>query len=187
MNRAAGFTLVELLAAMTAGSLLLVSLSWAVAGLGQQFQQRADPRAAELQALAPLLSGLLAEALPAGAAFEGDESRLHALVDAPMAMAAGGAARLTLEIRPDRDGESLWARFAPEAGGAAAEKPLATGYRDIRIDYAGEAEPGAPARLPRLIGFVFVDASGEERRISAAPRVDSDGRCRFDPISMVCR
>ena len=187
MSRTAGFTLVELLAAMTAGSLLLVSLSWAVAGLGRQLQQKPDVRAAELQALAPLLSGLLVKALPTGETFEGDENRLQALVDAPMAMAAGGAARLTLEVRPDREGEALWARFAPEAGGSAAEKRLAAGYRDIRIDYAGAAEPSAPARLPRLIGFVFVDASGDERRISAAPRVDSDGRCRFDPISMVCR
>jgi hypothetical protein len=72
--------------------------------------------------------------------------------------------------------------------GAGQERLLIDGFRKIELRYvAAPASPERPAPLPRSISIVFTDESASERRITVLPRLNSDGRCRFDPISMSCR
>jgi prepilin-type N-terminal cleavage/methylation domain-containing protein len=194
MTRQSGFTLIELLAAMTAGSLLLVSLSVAVAQLGWQLGRPASGEAAQLEAFAPVFRSLIEQAQPGEKenAFAGEATRLSALVEPPMAAALAGSMRLELSARAGEGGQALYLRLVPTTAGAslppgaAAERMVAGGFRSIRFAYAGEAA-GREAGLPKLVTLTFESADGRVRHVSAAPRIDSGGSCRFDPISMACR
>jgi prepilin-type N-terminal cleavage/methylation domain-containing protein len=194
MNRQAGFTLIELLAAMTAGSLLLVTLSVSVAQLGMQLSRKPDLQAARLEAFAPVFRSLLEQAQPGekGTGFSGSAKGLRALVEPPMAAALAGPMRLDLAVRPDATGEALHLRLTPLArdatlpAAATGDRIVAEGFRSIRFAYAAKPS-GAAAGLPKLITITFETADQKVRHLSAAPRVDSGGTCRFDPISMACR
>lgn len=184
--RANGFTLVELLAALVAGSLLLAALSWTMRDMVAELARSDERRAADdLAEIAPTLEALVERADPG--AFEGSARRMAITVPPPRAAGAAGPVRLVLEVRRDRAGEELLARFEPKEGAwpaAARERVLAAGWREIGFEYlAGDPRAGP---LPRLVTIRFDD--GERvRRISAEPRLNSDGACRFDPISMECR
>lgn len=196
MRREAGFTLVELLAAMVAGAMLLVSLSWTVSSLGRELgRSRAADSEGDAAATAALVVAMLEQAYPVGgdgSGFEGRPDGLTALVPPPMAAGEAGPMRLTLRTRSVADGAALFARIEPVQPGPAfpaalsGERRLLGGYRSIAFDYSAQPA-GAPPRLPRLIALTLTAADGTVRRISAVPRIDSDGRCRFDPVSMACR
>jgi prepilin-type N-terminal cleavage/methylation domain-containing protein len=194
MNRQAGFTLIELLAAMTAGSMLLVSLGVAVAQLGWQLGRRPPPQAAELEAFAPVFRNLLEQAQPGEkeSAFVGRPDGLVALVEPPAAAASAGPLRLALAARPGEGGQALYLSLAPVSPGASlppgatGERVVVSGFRAIRFAYALDGA-GKEAGLPKLITIAFESPDGRVRRLSAAPRIDSGGACRFDPISMACR
>lgn len=197
MKQEAGFTLIELLAAMIAGSILIVSLGWSVSLLARDLRPSDAARQdARIAALAPVLVSLLEQAHPpgrGGSGFSGAADRLSAVVSPPMAVAAAGPLRLGLSVAPAPEGGyALLARFDPvdRASSLPAtfrrERSLLSGLRSIRFDYVLSKAAGPP-RLPLLVTLTLVTKTGEERRISAAPRIDSDGRCRFDPISMACR
>ncbi|HEY0087133.1 MAG TPA: type II secretion system protein [Allosphingosinicella sp.] len=194
MNRQAGFTLIELLAAMTAGSLLLVTLSVSVAQLGMQLSRKPDVQAARLEAFAPVFRSLLEQAQPGekDTGFVGSAKGLRALVEPPMAAALAGPMRLDLAVRPDATGEALHLLLTPLAPGAAlpsaatSDRIVAEGFRSIRFTYAAKPS-GAAAGLPKLITIAFETTDQKVRSLSAAPRIDSGGTCRFDPISMACR
>lgn len=196
MNHEAGFTLVELLAAMVAGALLLASLGWTVSSLGQELGRSRDADVkGDAAATAALLVTMLEQAYPVakdGSGFEGRGDGLTALVPPPMAAGNAGPMRLTLRVGPAGGGQGLFARLDPVQPGSTFPAPLAEerlllgGYREIRFDYSVQP-PGMPPRLPRLIVLTLIGGDGAVRRISAVPRIDSDGRCRFDPVSMACR
>lgn len=194
MNRQAGFTLIELLAAMTAGSMLLVALGVAVAQLGWQLGRRPAPQAAQLEAFAPVFRSLLEQAQPGEkeSAFSGRAKGLVTLVEPPAAAAQAGPLRLELAARPGEGGEALYLSLSPVSAGtvlppgASGEREIAGGFRSIRFAYALDSA-GKEAGLPKLITIAFEAPDGRIRRLSAAPRIDSGGACRFDPISMECR
>jgi prepilin-type N-terminal cleavage/methylation domain-containing protein len=190
-----GFTLVELLVAMVAGSMLLASLSWTLTSLGRELRasRLAEP-AARADAAAPVLAGLIEQMFPGS-----DESpiiaqprRLVFETLPPAALGAVGPVRTILDIRDRPDGQALYARFeaadryAPFPAVAREARPLAEGYRTIRFDYrlADPKEKGMP---PRLVTLSLVDRRGRVTRIAAMPRITSSGDCRFDPVSMTCR
>lgn len=194
MRQANGFTLVELLAAMVAGSLLLATLSWTASSLA-----RALPVASEtlhdrqLERLGPVLTHMLEQVSPAAGpgAFKGDAKSLSAIVPPPLAAGPVGPLRFTLVVRPAPRGQALFAALEPVEPTAAfpadarRERLLLGGFAAIGFEYV--AENGEKNSIPRLITLQFSDGIGNSRRISAAPRITSDGRCRFDPISMTCR
>lgn len=190
-----GFTLVELLVAMVAGGLLLASLSWAVATMAHELRgSRIDTKVAQLQALSPVLTRLVEGAYPPGddgSKFTASPTGLIALVSPPEVAGPIGPLRLTLDVRQTAAGKSLEALFAPvdptEAWPPLLRKaqPLAKGWDDIRFEFRALPQTDRP-RLPALISIVFIDGD-IERRIAIAPRLTTDGSCRFDPISMECR
>lgn len=196
MTNERGFTLVEVLAALVAGGLLLASISWTVGNLGREVQAPNQAhRIAQIEAITPTLVTLLEGAFPVepdGSGSTGEASRLIARVSPPLTLGDVGPLELRLEIRRTANGEGLFLAFT--SVDPATHLPdqvtrphlLADGFRDIRFDYERHDEPGRK-RLPRLITIRFADDKGSVVPIVVAPRLTSDGRCRFDPISMTCR
>jgi prepilin-type N-terminal cleavage/methylation domain-containing protein len=189
-----GFTLVELLAAMVAGALLLASISWIVGRLGQELHDNGEHQLdAQIADIAPSLRTMLSQATPAGkegSSFEGKLHGLSALVPSPMALGSVGPVTLDLDVRPTRRGQALFARVSPHGtAGNAPPSPdgemLVDGMDDIHFDYV--ARPANdPVGLPLLITIRF-SKGADSAALAIAPRVTSDGRCHFDPISMTCR
>jgi prepilin-type N-terminal cleavage/methylation domain-containing protein len=188
-RREQGFTLVELLAALVAGSFLLVAIGWSLSSLIRLLpDDAAEARARHLAALAPRLEAMLEQMSPIG--FAGEAKRLSAGVPPPMAAGPVGPVQMTLSVRREAEGESLHARFEPVARdvrwpAAAREQRLLGGFRSIRFQFE-RAEGTVERALPRLVTLSLDDGT-RVRRISASPRLDSDGSCRFDPVSMTCR
>lgn len=193
---ARGFTLVELLAAMAVGSLLLVSLSVATGSLGRETRSAVAHRdLAIVQAVGPMLTTLIESGQPPTAprfAFIGVDRKLSLVVPPPAALGPIGPVRLTLDVEPGAKGEALRAAFSsdgefgPLPGGAEQPVLLAEGFRSIRFSYEDEGRV-AKERLPRLIVITFTSEDGAVRSLVAEPRINSDGACRYDPISMTCR
>lgn len=196
MTKANGFTLVELLAAMVAGSLLLATLGWCVATLGRELKSSARLEAGHrLDDAAPALAGLIERMLPGfagGEAIVAEPSRLVFVTAPPAALAASGPVRIALSVRAFEGREALYARFepadagAPFAAAARAERRLAEGYGAIRFDYA-LADPGEEGVPPKLVTISFSDPAGRTVRLAAAPRFNGSANCRFDPGAMTCR
>ena len=190
-----GFTLVELLVAHVASSMLLASLSWAIATLGRDLRGRSDTGPlAQIISATPILTQMLEGAmLPGtdGKGFEGTTDQLMAIVPPPLA--AGPVGPVALTLRSQRDGrfQNLVATLrpvdatAPWSSSQASAHMLIKGTDDIRFDYVARADSGRP-QLPALITIEF-KLKGETKRIAIAPKRTSDGSCRFDPISQACR
>jgi prepilin-type N-terminal cleavage/methylation domain-containing protein len=191
-----GFTLVELLVALVAGSMLLASLTWTLSTLGRELEaaRLAEPRE-RLDSAAPIITGLIEQILPAAkdeAPVLAEARRFVFLATPPASLGAVGPVRVTLEVRGAAGGQSLLARFAPVdpsapfPAAARADLPLMEGYRSIRFDYV-MGDPREKSLPPRLVAINLVDGRGRPARIVAAPRLTASGDCRFDPISMTCR
>ncbi len=191
-----GFTLVELLVALVAGSMLLASLTWTLTSLGRELRaSRLAETAARADAAAPVLAGLIEQMFPAAKddpEIVAEPRRFAFATLPPAALGAVGPVRATLEVRDRPEGQALYARFEPADPSASfpatarEARPLIEGYRQIRFDYrlADAKDEGMP---PHLVTLSLVDRRGRITRIAAAPRITSGGDCRFDPISMTCR
>lgn len=191
-----GFTLVELLVAMVAGSFLLISLSWAVASLGRELRQsRTIETRDRVAAIAPALTALVEQALPTSPGTEPivvEVDKLAITTAPPDALGSVGPVRLSFLVRKASNLAGLYARFdpadkeAPLPKGAGVEITLIRDQRDIRFEYVRAA--GRDARLPpQLVTITFTGQDGRSTRLSMTPRLNSSGDCRFDPISMTCR
>jgi prepilin-type N-terminal cleavage/methylation domain-containing protein len=194
MKQEGGFTLIELLAALTAGSLLLATLSWSLAGTVQMLGDPVETRARqEVATMAPALVQLIEQAQPLrpGDKLEASANHLQLRVPAPAAAGAAGLLQMTLRVAARNGHQALYLDLAPEDArqawpAAARTTLLAEGYESIRLAYDFPTGKGAEERLPRLVTISFKKGERTER-LSARPRIDNDGACRFDPISMACR
>lgn len=192
-----GFTLVELLAAMTAGALLLALASTVIADLAGQ-TRRSGAEAdmiADLASAEPILRSLIQSAAPAAEGsgqFRGTQRRLSLDVPAPQALGDSGPMRLALTVEDQDDGAALVATLAPLRPGAApsaamlSDRRLAGGFKDIAFGYVPWPEEMSRA-LPALIRIRFTGQDDRQLSLAFAPRLTSDGACRFDPISLGCR
>lgn len=195
MKHEQGFTLVEVLFALVAGSLLLVVLGWAIRGLEDQYRRhQATSDAEKVDAIASFLTAEVGRAQPpaTGAAFAGEATALTLTVPPPRALGAIGPVRLTLTVRDDKIGKALVAHFASAVAGqalaGAVQHPviLADGFRDIRFDYLRRATD-PPTALPRLITVQFTSQDGTVLPLDVEPRLTMAADCIFDPISQTCR
>jgi hypothetical protein len=195
MKGEAGFTLVELLFALVAGSLLLIGLGWSIRGLEDQYRRHAAISSAEkVEAIAPFLTAEIGRALPPvkGASFSGTETELTMIVPPPKALGPIGPLRLLLAVSSAASGEALIARFAPASAEQTVPAPalapvtLADGFRDIRFSYLHRSTDSANA-LPRLVTLQFVDKAGTVLPLGVEPRITMDADCAFDAIAQACR
>lgn len=192
MKQANGFTLVELLVAMVAGSLLLASLTWMLGSVTRIFKaQPADLVIRQVGDLAPILSRLIAQIPPPDqdiAPMDVSAEAMTFMSTPPQALAADGLMKVTLKTERRTDGLALVGQFDGMRKGQTWSRSdtLAHGFSAIAFEARWPNEPGAP-RLPSLLSLRFATPDGRTARIVAAPRLNGGGTCRFDPISMTCR
>jgi general secretion pathway protein J len=211
----AGFTLVELLAAIgllsfvsviLLGSLHLALKAWERGAayadrvdrvaLVQSFLRRAIEDAYPFFAVREVTSGHVD--------FEGTAETLRLLAPAARALRAGGRSRLSLGVAPGRQGLDLIATAAPELAGDPAStggmKVLLPNVQSVELSYFGHGRSGkdptwrnqwtAETRLPELVRIAVSFPPGDTRiwpELIVAPRIGADVGCVYDPLTKQCR
>jgi prepilin-type N-terminal cleavage/methylation domain-containing protein len=196
MTESNGFTLVELLAAMVAGSLLLVAVGAATGSLTKEARKGATAKdASKVARLAPTLDRLVTSLQPG----EGDNSgieistkSLSGDIEPPDALGPVGTVHMALDVRREPGGDALVLTLTPIGPATvlpkAVSKPikLVDGFKSISFD-----TPGASAQAYDLsdgpIVLHFEGAKSVERTLAFSPKATTSGTCRFDPISLACR
>lgn len=187
-----GFTLVELLVAMIAASLLLLGLANVNGALVGRVRTGASAEA-DLQSArgGAALARIVANATPATRPEQFVAS--DQAIRFPIRWAGAGHdgepiyARLSVEQRSD--GAALMVAILPSPTGDPINgsiEPLLTGARSIMLRPTIATSSAGDRRLD-LLQIEFVDAAGTPQSWSAASRVNATPGCRFDPISLTCR
>jgi len=193
MRDEAGFTLIEVLAALVAGSLLLVLLGWTVGGLVREWRKaELDPAVAQIEAAAPILSGMIETAIPPSTAGEiaTAPDRLELIVSPPDALRAAGPLRLTLTVEKQGNAARLISSFSAindELPPKAAERRvLVDNLSAVRFDYL--LRPPSPRpQLPALVTIAMTTKGGKQLDVAAEPRITAAAGCVFDPVTLECR
>lgn len=211
----AGFTLVEVLVAITLLSLLSVALTGGLR-LGIDSWARGSAHSDDLSrtlAVQSLLRELLGQADPYFLAsgptqgyvdFYGTTSSLTLLAPPPAALGVTGRARFTLSVTRRQELADMIMTSQPELavadGSAIEQKTLVTGAATIELAYFGRlgSEPearwhdrwGGQAALPQLIG-IRVEFLRDDTRVwpdlVVAPRITADVGCVYDRLTTLCR
>jgi len=194
MKSEQGFTLVELLAALAAGALLLGALGALTGMIGRESRQLTRPDSFdEIAAAAPVLRTLLGQALhdQAGrSTLTGDEGGIQATVEPPQSRMMAGSLKLALDVRRTSKGEALELTLSPiePAQGTAwtEQRTLVHDMKsiDLHLTRNPDARPGDP---PRLVEIAFVTLTGQHWDIVVEPVLRGWAGCVFDPISLQCR
>jgi general secretion pathway protein J len=211
----AGFTLVELLVAVTVMGFMAAILGGSLQFGGRawrQSQRRSDQATlaqdtrAALQRLLGQVQTVFASADPAEQrlAFSGDPDGLSLVAPLPDAIASGIMAAQRLALAPSARGRALvltWRLDLPGADGEplpTASSVLMDGVRALRLAYWGSIPAdSAPAwqtswhDQTRLPGLISITVSGTDPTpdVTAvvAPRVTSSPACRYSPVSETCQ
>lgn len=192
-RESAGFTLVEVLVAMTLLGLVSLALtgSLRLGGRAWDATEAAVAASGEVRAAQQLLRRAIEQAQPllvslsdgsSAVAFGGDRNGLGLVAPMPGHVGFGAFDSLRFEVVEDlgrRDLVAVWDRFGP-AGAAWAPSPsarrivLLKGIAELRAVYFGSEQPDAPpawrevwtARptLPALVGVEVRFPSGDARR-----------------------
>lgn len=180
-----GFSLVELLVAMVASSLLLLALGGVAAGLAARVRapDRSDTALADARSSAAL-AALVERAVPS--------DRLTAVIaDAqslvfPIRGQSGEA--LTVALQVSADGTRLEAELLDDRGAALAGtgEAIIEDAQSIRID-APIVETSNGDRRLASVTVIVTRSDGSEQVLAATPRITARPGCRFDPISLSCR
>lgn len=191
----AGFTLVELLFALVAASMLVIGLASALRGLEAQFRRTSKASAADqLITVQPFLAREIAHATPLaqGATLAGTPTDLELTVPPPQSLGPIGPVRLLLSVEEREGSAALAVRLVPGRPGqtlpasVTAKRILASGFRAIRFEYLRRSTDRAD-RLPRLISILFSTRDGKLLPLAFVPRLNMGATCVFDPISLTCR
>jgi general secretion pathway protein J len=210
----AGFTLVELLAAIGLLSLVSVIL---LGGLhfGLKAWERGTTHTDRVDHVALVQSFLrrnIEDAYPYFTAatatrgqieFEGSSSSLRLLATTSQALSSGGRSRLSLTVVRGRQGLDLIVEVTPELANDAekvAKKVLLTNVQSVEVAYFGRGQSdretvwrdrwtGEP-RLPDLVRIEVTFPPGDTRfwpALVVAPRIGADVGCIYDPLTKRCR
>lgn len=209
-----GFTLLELVVALTLLALLLPLLFGGL-HFGTAVWQRVDDRGrsgGDAEAVQTVLRRLIAQASPTpvmveagrtAVSFDGDREGVTFLAPLPAAADVQGFGRISLHSADAKGAKRLVMTWTPElAAGAPHDEVLLDGLAEIRFAYFGPDgdEPSGPPSwqeewrrrpaLPRLVRLHVRFADGRGRSwpdLVAAPMMDRDAGCLFDPVTRDCR
>lgn len=208
-----GFTLLELLIAMTLVSLLSVLLLGGLHMGTRVWERSADvaDEMDEVRAARGFLRNTISQAYPALKKnpvqgfyvldFAGSASEVRFLAPMPQAVNAGGFARLTIKVQPGGTGQQLVALWEPEfAADAALDRTvvLLDGLSNAGFQYFGGAA-GQPdgwsdswtptTIMPKLVRL-NVRFTQDGRRIwqdlVVAPAISVSADCIYDPSTQGC-
>lgn len=196
MTETNGFTLVELLAAMVAGSLLLVAVGAATGSLTKEARKgEAEKDATKLARVAPVLDRLVTSLQPGESDDPGIDISTKSLsgdITPPDALGSVGTVHMALDVKHDAGGDALVLTLTPSdpamplPGVASQPIKLVEGFRSISFDARGvSTQAYDPSDGP--IVMHFDSARGSDRTLAFNPKVTTSGTCRFDPISLACR
>ena len=216
LEREAGFTILELLIALT----LLAALSALLFGglrLGTRAWERSEATASQTDEIAAAQSFLrreLADAYPrlttadptrSRVYFEGARDSLQFLAPALPLLAPGGKGRFALMAanRSGRNELRVVSRFElarEEATSALTDGILVSGFERVEYGYFGTDRPQEPSSwqddwaergtLPELVRIRVKFASSDPRvwpDLVIAPRLTVDANCLYDPVTRRCR
>lgn len=213
----AGFTLVEMLVAVTL--LGLISLTtYTALRFGTRTWDRSSTVIAQLdenRAVYSFLDRLISEVYPMRdnsdpthpqIKFTGSRASLRFLAPIPQALGSGGFMWFTLSAREQNGVGALYIEWRPELAGDLGREPevggrkLLSGLKAVEMAYFGSIRPQEPPKwsdewdrmvsLPQLVR-VHAEFAGKDRRawpdLVVQPRVTSDSSCIYDPVSRNCR
>lgn len=206
----AGFTLMELLIAISILGLIMLTL---FSGLrfGARVWDRSERHMADVGDIArvqALLRRQIGQAYPAYVVasptqgrvdFVGEADRITILGPAPRSLAEAGRARVTFRTERAGEGLALVMDARPELAGDAAQRSerLLTQLKRFKISYFGQASRAAPAiwhdnwpasaRLPSLIRIEAELEDGRWPPLTIAPLITADVSCRYDPLIRDCQ
>ena len=210
----AGFTLVEVLAAVALLSLLsLVLLGSLQFGLKAWERGAAHADRVDHITLAQnLLRRVIEDAYPYFFAadptrgqveFEGTASSLRLLTSPPRALGGGGRSRLSLSVDRRGEGFDLVVAARPELAsnlGHAAKKVLVANVLSVELSYFGKGRSDRTAAWrerwtgetspPQLVRIQVRFPAGDTRlwpELVVAPRIAVDIGCVYDPLTKQCR
>lgn len=180
-----GFSLIELLVAMAAAALLLVTLASVSGGLAARARStdRTAPLIEEARAGAAL-AALAARAVPTDepTAITSDEGALRF----PVVGDEGDPQSVSLTVV--NSGEALEAALQDRQGRtiAGSEELLIEGAKVISIAAPVSAARNGDRRLGR-VEIRVTRTDGSQYSLAASPRITARPGCRFDAISLECR
>jgi len=207
----AGFTLMEMLVAMSLFGMLTVALYGSL-NFGTRVWERAEDTAIDhnrIRAAQNLLRNLLSQAYPlvteaqgtARADFEGGRDGVLFLVAAPPDIAPGGFARVTFRTAMGEDGLALQYDIVPELGDMdRTPRTLISHIETLSFSYFGGAEYGQAGAwqeewrerigIPQLIRIhaEFPAAMGVVwPALIIATDIQADMGCVYDALTKFCR
>ena len=215
-GREAGFTLVEVLVAVTLLSLLSMALFFSVR-FGVTAWQRGTNRSDQVHAsmlIQDLLRRLIGAAYPlllsdgSGKGwidFSGSSKSLDFLAPVPVALASGGRGRFMLSSEPHGDLSDLVLTSRPElvprdTQAGPTRKTLLATLEAAEFSYFGAVRTGRAAQwhdhwtgemtLPALVRVRVRFARSDPRLwpdLTIAPRITADVGCVYDPLTKLCR
>lgn len=212
-NNSDGFTLVEMLVAISLLGLLSLGLAgamglgiraWAVTG---SIAETLDSTRATQTALRQVLTGIYPEWTgqnPSHVAFTGKPGEIEFTSHTPKALGHPGLARFTLAVVEDNGLNNLVLKVRTDnrrdAPGPISETTLLSGARAIEFSYFGEGETTSTiawqqrwqtrSELPRLIRIQVVQdpaASVQWPELVVKPEINVDIGCEFDALTRGCR
>lgn len=209
-SAAQGFSLLELLVALAIGALLLGILGNALGGImattrttlvenGEQEERMTSTR---------VIRDILINALPPNPAdlsrpFVGSRDEMVFSATPPESLLPFGALRVRLYLDREASSAASLLMDVTSAAGPGKDRSLELRrqrlYRDVAsvsIHYSDSRNADAQnqdswrdtKRLPSLISLAITRTGGKQPiTITAMPRRNLSGYCRFDPISLECR
>jgi general secretion pathway protein J len=214
-NEEAGFSLVELLVAITLLSLLSGILMGSL-HFGLKAWERGTAHSDQVgnsMVAQQFLRRALEDAYPFFSAgdptrrrveFAGNADSVSFLAPATAALGGGGRSRITLSVRRQQQGRAdLMVRAEPELGGqaaASADTRLLANVESVEFAYFGKGRGDrAPVwhnrwaeeiALPQLVKVGVRFPAGDARTwpdLVVPPRIGADVGCTYDPLSKLCR
>jgi len=184
-----GFTLVETLAALVVGAMLLGSISWVISGLTRDLTvAEVSDQTREISQASVILNRILSSARftdQDGNNLARSNNFLTFEMPAPDALRQSGYVRAALSSEQSAGGRALFVEF-PDTN--FPKSRILDGVKSVSLEFVEKDDQSKPGSFLRKIKVsILVEAGNEPHLINIHPKIDSVGACIFDVISQRCR